>query len=64
MPFCKILHDLKLAAVKLYQGNHLPLDDILLMTALFKAIRNREKVKRQLCVMFVRHMTGPRNRCQ
>ena len=28
-------------------------------TALFKAIRNHEKVKCQLCVMFVRHMTDP-----
>ena len=29
MPFRKISRDLKLAAVRLYQGNHLPLDDIL-----------------------------------
>jgi transposase len=29
MPFHKISRDLKLAAVRLYQGNHLPLDDIL-----------------------------------
>ena len=29
MLFCKILWDLKLAAVRLYQGNHMPLDDIL-----------------------------------
>ena len=29
MPFCKISCDLKLAAVRLYEGNHLPLDDIL-----------------------------------
>ena len=29
MPFRKISCDLKLAAVRLYQGNHLPLDDIL-----------------------------------
>ena len=29
MPFSKILCDLKLVAVRLYQGNHLPLDDIL-----------------------------------
>ena len=29
MPFCKILCDLKLAAVKLYQGHHLHLNDIL-----------------------------------
>ena len=34
------------------------------ITALFKAIWNREKVKHQLCVMFVRHMTGSRNCCQ
>ena len=29
MPFCKISRDLKLAAVRLYEGDHLPLNNIL-----------------------------------
>ena len=50
MPFCKISRDLKLAAVRLYEGDHLPLDDILDCLRMSKSTF--------YCVLSLWNMTG------